>query len=163
MLIGQPPFTGPSFHAVIARHSLEPVPSLRVVRDTVSPGVEGSVIRAMAKLPADRFASMQRFLDALDSPDIVPVQPALPASARSGAGPRVSRRVMGARGVGVLVVAAVAWWFAAGPTARPAHPGARAVTSVAVLPFRDAASNPDSSYLADGMTEGLIADLAQIG
>jgi TolB-like protein len=32
-----------------------------------------------------------------------------------------------------------------------------------VLPFRDPASSPDSSYLADGMTEGLIADLAQIG
>ena len=42
-------------------------------------------------------------------------------------------------------------------------PGAGAVTAVAVLPFQDLASNPDSSYLAEGMTEGLIADLAQIG
>ena len=37
MLIGQPPFTGPSSQALIARHSLEPVPSLRVVRQTVPP------------------------------------------------------------------------------------------------------------------------------
>ena len=70
MLIGQPPFTGPSPHAVIARHSLEPVPSLRVVRQTVPPAVEGAITRAMAKLPADRFASIQRFLDALASPGI---------------------------------------------------------------------------------------------
>ena len=60
MLIGQPPFTGPSSQAVIARHSLEPVPSLRVVRQTVPQAMEGTIMRAMAKLPADRFASMQR-------------------------------------------------------------------------------------------------------
>jgi TolB-like protein len=69
---------------------------------------------------------------------------------------------MGALGVGLLVAAAV-WWFAAGRTARGAYPGRRVVTAVAVLPLRDPASSPDSSYLADGMTEGLIADLAQIG
>lgn len=32
-----------------------------------------------------------------------------------------------------------------------------------MLPFQDLASNADSSYLAEGMTEGLIADLAEIG
>src|SRR6185295_9813802 len=42
MLIGEPPFTGPSPHAVMARHSLEPVPSLRVVRQTVPQAVERS-------------------------------------------------------------------------------------------------------------------------
>jgi len=118
-------------------------------------------MQAMAKLPVDRFASMQRFLDALESPEITSVRPALPSSSRSRSGPRVSRRVMAALGAGVLVAAA-AWWFVAGRTARSAHSGSR-VSAVAVLPFRDLASNPDSSYLADGMTEGLIADLAQIG
>ena len=87
MLIGQPPFTGPSSHAVIARHSLEPVPSLRVVRQTVPPAVEGAIMRAMAKLPADRFASMQRFLDALESPEIAAAPPAAPTrAARAGPG-----------------------------------------------------------------------------
>jgi serine/threonine-protein kinase len=62
MLIGQPPFTGPSVQAVIARHSLEPVPSLRVVRQTVPQAVEGAIMQAMGKLPADRFASIQQFL-----------------------------------------------------------------------------------------------------
>lgn len=45
----------------------------------------------------------------------------------------------------------------------PGHPAASRVTAVAVLPFQDLASNADSSYLAEGMTEGLIADLAEIG
>ena len=34
---------------------------------------------------------------------------------------------------------------------------------MAVLPFQDLSTTPDSSYLGPGMTEGLIADLAQIG
>jgi serine/threonine protein kinase len=161
MLIGQPPFTGPSAHAVIARHSLEPVPSLRVVRQTVPQAVEGAIMRAMGKLPADRYASVQRFLDALESPETALVQPAVSPPSRSRTERRVRRRVMTALGAGVLVAAA-AWWFVPGRTARGAHTGSR-VSAVAVLPFRDLASSPDSSYLADGMTEGLIADLAQIG
>jgi TolB-like protein/tRNA A-37 threonylcarbamoyl transferase component Bud32 len=162
MLSGQPPFTGPSSQAIIARHSLEPVPSLRVVRQTVPSAVEGAIMKAMAKVPADRFGSMRQFLDALAAPETTTVPPALPASTQRRAGPRAGRRLAGVLGVG-LVVAAAAWWFAAGRTSRGAHPGLRMVTAVAVLPFRDPASSPDSSYLADGMTEGLIADLAQIG
>lgn len=149
MLIGQPPFTGPSSQAVIARHSLEPVPSLRVVRQTVPPAVEAAVMQAMAKVPADRFDSVQRFLDALDSPSIA-------QSSRSR--PRPSRGQLTGLVAGVLVAAA-AWWIVAGR----AHPRAPVVRAVAVLPFQDFADSAEGSYLGAGMTEGLIADLAQIG
>ena len=155
------PFTGPSSQAVIARHSLEPVPSLRVVRQTVPQAVEGAIMRAMAKLPADRFASIRQFLDALESPEITSGSPAVPASAaepvRAARGQASDERARGrsAGGGGGMVVRGRA-------DGAPCPPGPR-VTAVAVLPFRDPASNPDSSYLADGMTEGLIADLAQIG
>jgi TolB-like protein len=116
-------------------------------------------MQAMAKLPADRFATMQQFLEALERPEIVSVRPALPAPS---SGPSVRRRVMTALGAGVIV-AMVTWWFVAGhPTSR-AQPTSSVVTAVAVLPFQDLASGPDSSYLGEGMTEGLIADLAQIG
>jgi serine/threonine-protein kinase len=161
MLIGQPPFTGPSSHAVIARHSLEPVPGLRVVRQTVPQAMEATIIRAMAKLPADRFASMRRFLDALESPDITSALPAVSAPSRSRAEPRVRRRVMA--GLGAAVMAALAtWWFVPGRTSG-ALPVSSVVTAVAVLPFQDPAGSPDTSYLGEGVTEGLIADLAQIG
>jgi TolB-like protein/Tfp pilus assembly protein PilF len=69
---------------------------------------------------------------------------------------------MAALGAGVLVAAA-AWWLVPGRKAAGALPGASAVTAIAVLPFQNLASSPDSSYLGEGMTEGLIADLAQIG
>lgn len=150
MLTGQPPFTGPSALAVIARHSVDPVPSLRVVRQTVPQAVERAIMQAMAKLPVDRFASMQRFLDALDSPDL--------ARPPSRSGPRWSRRLIVSLGAAVLLATAT-WWIVAGRH----HSGAPLVRSVAVLPFQDFADSSEGSYLGAGMTEGLIADLSQIG
>jgi eukaryotic-like serine/threonine-protein kinase len=162
MLSGQPPFTGPSSQAIIARHSLEPVPSLRIVRQTVPSAVEGAIMKAMAKVPADRFASMQRFLDALESPEGATVPTAVSAQSPRPSRARVARRLMAALGAGVLVATA-AWWLVPGKKATGAHAASSAVTAVAVLPFQNLASSPDSSYLGEGMTEGLIADLAQIG
>ncbi|HET9039112.1 MAG TPA: protein kinase [Gemmatimonadales bacterium] len=160
MLSGQPPFTGPTSHLVLARHSLEPVPSLRVVRQTVPVGMEAAIVRAMAKVPADRFASMQRFVDALESPDVTSDRPAVSAPVPGHPEPRARRRALAALGAGVLVATA-AWWFSAGRTRR-ADPAPSAITAVAVLPFQDLAGSPDSAYLGEGITEGLTADLAQV-
>ncbi len=162
MLGGQPPFTGVSAHAIMARHSLDTVPSLRMVRETVPVAVEGAIVRAMAKLPADRFASIQGFLDALVSPGIASLATTVPLQQRSRSGPRMSRSLMAALGAGLLV-AVGAWWFVAGRKAAGMHPGSPMLTSVAVLPFQEAGADPDSSYLGEGMTEGLTADLAEIG
>jgi serine/threonine-protein kinase len=149
MLIGEPPFTGPSAQAVIARHSMEPVPSLRVVRQSVPPAVEAAVRQAMAKVAADRFPSIQQFLDALRATDAVTVPTAVAA-------PPTTRRRLLIGGAALVLMAVAAWGLAA----RGA--GAGRITAVAVLPFQDF-GNPDSSYLGQGMTDGLIADLAQIG
>src|SRR5207247_2707614 len=55
MLAGGPPFTGPSAQAILARHSLDPVPPLRTVRRTIPEWLEEAIERALAKAPADRF------------------------------------------------------------------------------------------------------------
>ena len=65
MLAGTPPYTGTSPMAIIARKALEPVPGLRVVRDTVPAFVEDAIQTALAKVPADRFSSARQFADAL--------------------------------------------------------------------------------------------------
>src|SRR5678810_292397 len=57
MLAGQPPFTGPTAQAIIARHQLDEAPSLGIVRGTIPEEVEDIVAQAMAKLPADRYAT----------------------------------------------------------------------------------------------------------
>jgi eukaryotic-like serine/threonine-protein kinase len=65
MLIGEPPFSGATPMVVLARHTREMVPSLRLARPTVPEGLEQAVFRAMSKVPADRFDSMADFADAL--------------------------------------------------------------------------------------------------
>ena len=161
MLIGEPPFGGPSPQAVVARHSMEPVPSLRLVRQSVPQAVEAAVVRAMAKVPADRFPSMQHFLDALRAPEAVTVPSAASPPSPTGYVPTSRRRVLVALAAGVLVAAAM-WRLMAGRLPGAGQPASRPITAVAVLPFQDL-GNPDSSYLGPGMTDGLIADLAQIG
>jgi tRNA A-37 threonylcarbamoyl transferase component Bud32/tetratricopeptide (TPR) repeat protein len=65
MLGGDPPFSGPSAQAVIARHRLDPVPSLRTLRATIPESVERAVRQALEKSPADRFATAEQFGEAL--------------------------------------------------------------------------------------------------
>ena len=55
MLVGEPPFTGRTAQAVIARRFAGAVPSVRVVRPLVSVEVERAVLRALALAPDDRF------------------------------------------------------------------------------------------------------------
>ena len=72
MLAGTPPYTGPTPHAIIARKAVDPVPGLRVVRDTVPAEVEAAIVRALAKVPADRPATARDFAVALSGGGAVP-------------------------------------------------------------------------------------------
>ena len=160
MLAGEPPFGGPTAQAVLARHASAPVPSLRVVRQQVPAAVEGAIQQAMAKVPADRFPTIQRFVDTLDAPHVATEAPTLASMPRVRSAARPVARVIALIAVGALV-AATTWalrsgWFGS-------RGGARVVTPVAVLPFEDPATGPDSSYLARGVREGLVAELAGIG
>jgi serine/threonine protein kinase/tetratricopeptide (TPR) repeat protein len=65
MLSGQPPFTGSSSRAIMARHAIDPVPSLRTVRSTVPVNLEAAIRRALSKVPADRFESAADLIEAL--------------------------------------------------------------------------------------------------
>ena len=66
MLAGEPPFTGPTAQAVIAKRFSGEVPRVRRVRPSVPDSVEQAVIRALAPVPADRFASATEFARALE-------------------------------------------------------------------------------------------------
>jgi eukaryotic-like serine/threonine-protein kinase len=71
MLAGDPPFTGWSAQAVLARQVVDAVPRLRTVRDTVPEWLEQALLRALAKSPADRYATAAEFVAALSKPAIV--------------------------------------------------------------------------------------------
>ena len=65
MLAGEPPFTGPTVQAIVAKVMTERPTPLSTVRETVSPSVEHAVLTALAKLPADRYATAAAFAAAL--------------------------------------------------------------------------------------------------
>jgi serine/threonine protein kinase/tetratricopeptide (TPR) repeat protein len=64
MLSGEPPFTGASAQAIIAKRLMSPVPRLSTLREVPGP-IEAAVTRALARTPADRFTTVTEFSDAL--------------------------------------------------------------------------------------------------
>jgi serine/threonine-protein kinase len=146
MLAGEPPFTGPTAQAVIAkRFAGEPTP-LRLVRPTVPEPVEQAVRTALAPVPADRFASAAEFARALAAPDAAPRRRRrLPVLATTLA--------MGfVLGLGVLF----GWLRTHG-----GETGGAGVKRVAVLPFENLGGG-DDEYFADGLTDAVRGKLAAL-
>jgi serine/threonine-protein kinase len=152
MLAGEPPFTGPTMQAVIAKLMKEPPPRLRTVRDSIPQGVDQAVAKALAKVPADRFAGVAEFARALTAPP----------PAGTGQGRR--RRVLVAAGVMAAIAMIVIAAFVAPWRYSPAGAAALGsdVASVAVLPFANLTGDPGDQYLSDGMMEDVIGQLAQV-
>ena len=69
MLVGEPPFTGPTAQAIVARVVTEEPRPLVLQRRTIPAHVESAVFTALEKLPADRFKSTKEFAEALLRPD----------------------------------------------------------------------------------------------
>ena len=161
MLVGEPPFTGPTAQAVIARHSLDMVSPPSIVRSTIPDAVEGAVLRALSKVPADRYATTALFAEALNTP-----------SAATGAhrratlerGVRRPRRGVWRIASVAVALAALAAYFAI-RSARGGHEttvGGLDPRHVAVLYFEDLSAKRDLAYLADGLTDALIGELARV-
>ncbi len=67
MLLGEPPFTGPTAQAIVAKVMTEKPAPITQRRERVSETVEAAVLTALEKLPADRFATAAEFSLALTS------------------------------------------------------------------------------------------------
>jgi hypothetical protein len=67
MLVGEPPITGKTVQAVIAKLLTEPAMHVRTVRPTVPEPVDAAIAKALSKVPADRFASVAEFSRALEA------------------------------------------------------------------------------------------------
>ncbi len=81
MLVGEPPFTGPTAQAIIARVVTEEPRSLTIQRKTIPENIEAAVEQALQKLPADRFASAAEFASALQGQGTVSMTRARPRGA----------------------------------------------------------------------------------
>jgi len=100
MLAGEAPVTGATAQAMIAKLMTERPTRLRVIRDTVPEGIDNAVARALAKVPADRFASAGEFAAAIAA--------GAAQLARPAAGAGMSRATQFAVIAGVAAVASIA-------------------------------------------------------
>ena len=85
MLAGEPPVTGGSAQAMIAKLMTERPTHLRVLRDTVPEGLDAAVAKALSKTPADRFSTAGEFVRALDAGIKQPTASAAPSPKRQPA------------------------------------------------------------------------------
>src|SRR6185503_6452682 len=152
MLAGQPPFTGRTAQAILARHAVDPVPSLRTVRSTVPLPLDHAITTALAKVPADRFATAEAFVSALD---------------RAATGAAVAHPKARVRRRSLLLGAAAAVMLALGVGQVMKHRPARAAPSnpklVAILPFRTSGASPELAWVREGMVDLLAIALGSDG
>ena len=147
MLAGEPPFTGASAHAVIAKVMTETPRPLRTIRRSVPPHLEAAVLTALEKLPADRFPGAVEFAASLAD------DTRATAVARQGV-PAIQRRAVPWL-LGTLAAAALG--YAAGarrPTAPPTSPVQRFDVT---LPADAARVNDILSILALSLDGSMLA------
>jgi TolB-like protein len=165
MLAGQPPFTGPTAQAIMARHSLDAVPRLKIVRDAIPDDLEVVIERALEKVPADRYQTSGEFAKALATASTGAVSRVTAARRPTRAQLMWRRRMNVGIGVGVIVLAAGGWLLFGrnrGAGGAGAGGGGLAANRVAVLYFSDESRDSSLGYLADGLTEALIDQLGNI-
>src|SRR5437660_1064931 len=147
MLAGEPPITGPTAQAIVAKLLTERPTRLRTVRDTVPEYIDMAVARALAKVPADRFTTAGWFAVALSE--------ARPARSLWSPG-RIAAVVAGA----LILLGAVGLLARRGSRSGG---GTDPVTrSIAVLPFASLSPSPDDEFFSDGMSEELINALTKV-
>jgi len=155
MLAGTPPFSGPTAQAVMARHTTDPVPPLSTVRP-VPGALETVVLKALAKVPGDRWPTGRALAEALA--EAVPTRVSAERIAAKGRRLRLARVAIGLGGVLLVGTVAVLATLRLG---RRASTSADSLSSVAVLPFTSL-GDTTHEYFADGLTESVINALVRV-
>jgi serine/threonine protein kinase/tetratricopeptide (TPR) repeat protein len=171
MLAGEPPYTGPSAQAIITKRLSDPVPSARRLRRTIPVAVDRIVAKALAPVPADRFATIAQLATSLhssgtqlDDATSLSQAPVAGENLRSSAIKTWARRRMplaaALLGLGFLIGLGVLFGSrrSASSGADPAPAGPK---RVAVLPFENM-GGPDAEYFADGITEAIRGKLTSL-
>ncbi len=137
MLVGEAPFIGNSVQAIVARVLTEEPRSISVQRKAVPAGVEQAVMRALEKLPADRFENAKEFIEALGREG----QPIALRTGATAASARTSRGLLAATALLTIVggLGWFAWWRAT-----------RSTSAADALPLRFTIEQPSGASIGDG-------------
>jgi len=171
LLAGEPPFGGPTAQVIIARHSLAEVPALSIARGTVPEELEDAILRALAKAPADRFATALEMSEALKE-SMATDGKSLGRSdrrSRSRRGKKKASRskksyvITAAIVVPVVAVLAIAGFKMLGKRSAASRIGTDSDPNhIAVMYFDDRSDGGSLRSLADGLTESLIDELSAV-
>ncbi len=165
ILTGEPPFTGGSATSILAKRLTDPAPSARRLRDTIPPGLDEAITRALQKVPADRFPTAAEFVEALDrSRHVTTPLPAGPTATASltPAPRRPTPWMRAAIGIAALVGVvlggrAILGRVGSGPATSPTP-----LRALAVLPFEDLSESGGQAHFSLGMTDELITTLSRL-
>jgi len=141
MLTGEPPHTGSTAQAIIARVLTDKPRGIRSSRSAVSEHVEAALEHALEKLPADRFSTAREFAEAIQGRGaaVAPKSAAARAAAARARGPIGWRARV--RDPLTLALAVVALGAAATALAL----SRRAPAAVQMKPIRFVIAAPDSA------------------
>ncbi|MBK5186694.1 MAG: protein kinase [Gemmatimonadaceae bacterium] len=174
MLAGEPPFTGPTAQAVIAKRFTSAAPDVRQARPTVPEPVALAVAQALATVPADRFANATEFARALAPGASGAATAAIPSASVSTPAPATDRAAPSSRSgspfrsrarrplfatlvLGVAIGLGLLFgWSRYRTSERPSGP-----RLVAVLPFQNMGDSADA-YFADGITDAVRGKLTSL-
>ena len=151
MLAGQPPFTGPTVESVLHQHlTADPAPVTQL-RRTVPESVVRTLSRALAKAPADRYATVAQFAEELDA--------ALHGPARLA--PSRSRRFV--TGALILTAAVLAGAFLLLRNRSAAGAVAPSAATIAVMPLVPVTQDTALERLGRELVVTLSANLDGVG
>ena len=155
MLTGQLPFKGDHEQAVVYSILKEkPKPVTDLISDIPS-SIEQVVNKALEKNPDERYQHSEELLDDLKSISAGIVPEEIKARLRKAKLHKRRRAILYAGAAGLIIILAVL-----GLTLLKGSP--ETIDSIAVLPLENLTGDAEQEYFADGATDELIGQLAQI-
>jgi hypothetical protein len=160
MATGRPPFREETAARLIDAILHQPVVPPRALNSRISPELERIIIKCLEKEPENRYQSAQEL--AVDLRKLASAGRMEPVR---GFGRMRTRRRIAALAIvcGVVLTAVLVLLNVAGLRERLWRArGPSRIESLAILPLENLSGNPEQDYFAEGMTDELITNLAQI-
>ena len=155
MLSGTRPHEAAGAARLLYQIAHEKPQTLRAVAPGVSSHLESIVMRCLEKDPAMRFPAAAQLAAALREPDSSSGTSAASQLAAAKLGVEHSHAATNSSSIETLPRASAPQSDSSGNSSR--------IRAIAVLPLENRSGDPEQEFFADGMTDALIADLAQVG